>query len=554
MQTVFEHKFWWFGIIAFVLFNLFIGATSMPLWEEDEAAYAAISQQMLVSGDWVNPNATWCEVHRKPPLHFWTILLSYKIFGVNEFATRLPSAISYLLLLFFLYWFTRRQFDPSIAALSVLILASSFLVPNLAKIGMTDNGLLLVSTVAMLAFYQYLKTPALKWNAIVWLCVSLGVLIKGPPILILVLGTWGFLFLFAKDRKPLIRMHPWLWLPLALIPLLIWGYVSWQRDDGETVWFLLDWYILKRFTGEGHVFGQTGPPGYHLAVYLLAFLPWWAFFPKSLYTLFTNVRSRSTESLFFMGWLVFGWFFYELMSSKLPSYSLAAMPGVAILAAKTGMIAYKQETQDNWVKSGAVFTLLVSFFVMVAVVVAAHYLGGRTGMRRGVLIAALCWPLAMMGSVGLFSGKLKFGIPMSGIFGLMFTGLVWWLLGPFVGPRLSTSQQITQQMVVEWPADTQIILGEGVKQMPGIPFYLSQHFKEVSYENMLEDAQERYDSNEGQQLYIMGDYWYQRWNKEWESQGKTLEFSRQLTYNPITSKDTMHYWLIANFPSIQKYD
>lgn len=550
MQSVFKHKIWWYAFITIILFNLFTGAATIPLWEEDEAAYAGISSQMAVSGDWVNPQFTWSEYHRKVPLHFWTILASYKLLGVNEFATRLPSALAFLLLLFLIYRFVNRLYDQPTAALSALILASSFLVPNLAKIGMTDNSLLLVSTVAMLAFYQYLKTPLLKWNLLVWLCVAVGVLIKGPPILVLVLGTWGFLFLFAKDRKPLIRMHPWFGLPLALIPLLIWGYLSWQRDQGETVNFLLDWYILKRFTGEGHVFGQTGPPGYHLAVFLLAFLPWLAFFPKSLVNLFRTIKERSTETLFFAGWLIFGWFFYELMSSKLPSYSLAAMPCVAILSARTILSSWEQPAQDNWVKSGAVFTLLISFFIVAAVVVAGHQFGGRPGLMRGVLIAAVCWPLALVGAVGLFAGRLKIGVPVMALFGLVFSGAVWSLMGPVIGPQISVSRQVAGQLIRDWPSETQLILGEGVKQMPGVPFYLSQHFEEVIYENMLEDAQASYETTNKKQLYLMGDYWYNRWTKEWNAKGKEIKFSKQLDFQTI-NKDSSHYWLITNFKSNQ---
>ncbi len=549
MDAIFKHRLWWYGFFAIILFNLFTGAATMALWEEDEAAYAGISYQMSATGDWVNPNFTWCEYHRKPPLHFWTILMSYKVFGVNEFATRLPSALAYLLLLFLMYRFTRRLFDPSIATLSVLFLASSFLVPNLAKIGMTDNSLLLVSTVAMLAFYQYLKTPELKWNLLVWGCVALGILIKGPPIIVLVCGTWGFLFLFSKDRMPLIRMHPWIALPLALIPLLAWGYFSWQRDQGATVNFLLDWYILKRFTGEGHVFGQTGPPGYHLAVYLVAFLPWLAFMPKGLFLLFKQVKERSTEALFFMGWLIFGWFFFEFMSSKLPSYSIAAMPCVALLSAKAAMASYSEAQQDNWVKTGAVFTLLISFFLVAGVVVAGHQFGGRAGLMRGVVIAVLGWPLALMGTVGLFSGRLKFGVPAMVLYGMIFSGLVWSLLGPAISPRLSTGKQIAYELR-DWSVDTEIILGEGVKQMPGVPFYLSQQFKEVSHENMLEDAQATYLKSNNHQLYIMGDYWYQRWTKEWNNQGKEIKFSKQIKFNTLTSSDSTQYWLISNYDQV----
>jgi hypothetical protein len=103
----------------------------------------------------------------------------------------------------------------------------------------------------------------------------LGVLAKGPPIVILIGGLWVWLLVFHPQRRNLIGTHPWLFLPLALLPLGTWMYLSWLRDDGRLLAFLYRFYVVRRIGGS--VLGQTGPPGYHLVVLLISFAAWMPF-------------------------------------------------------------------------------------------------------------------------------------------------------------------------------------------------------------------------------------------------------------------------------------
>ena len=64
------NRAWLFFAGAFLAFNLLLYNDAISLWDEDEAAYAGFAQQMLDSGDWVNPAYQWSSIHRKPPLHF----------------------------------------------------------------------------------------------------------------------------------------------------------------------------------------------------------------------------------------------------------------------------------------------------------------------------------------------------------------------------------------------------------------------------------------------------------------------------------------------------
>ena len=255
-QHLRQHTFIYLAAI-WLLINLFMVNGTAVLWDEDEAAYAGFAKTMVETGDWAVPEFLWSEPHRKPPLHFWSIAVSYSIFGVHEWATRLPSVLSFILLLLAVYFLGKRVLGEEKAFLASLVLGSTLLLPNLAKIAFTDTTLLLFETVAVLALLNFLKKPAWSWSLLFWGMVALGVLVKGPPILILTLGIGGFLLLFYQNRKVLIGLHPWFFLPLALLPLIIWGWYASQKDGGELVNFLVDWYFLKRISGEGHVYGPV---------------------------------------------------------------------------------------------------------------------------------------------------------------------------------------------------------------------------------------------------------------------------------------------------------
>ena len=174
---------------------LLIHNESVSLWGQDEAAYAGFSERMVSTGNWLIPEFTWAKIHRKPPLHFWNIALTSKVFGMNEFSVRFPSAFFIFLTLIFLYRGTRAFLDQRTAFLSSVILGTSLFVISLAKISVTDGTLLFFSTVCAGLMISQLYSPHWKNVFFFWLSFVLALLVKGPPIVIFIGAV-----LFFKEK------------------------------------------------------------------------------------------------------------------------------------------------------------------------------------------------------------------------------------------------------------------------------------------------------------------------------------------------------------------
>src|SRR5215813_6570713 len=79
-------------LLAVVLVGFFLGLGRVALLGPDEPRYAEIGREMFASGDWISPRLCGCLWFEKPALVYWMSGLGYRLFGVSEFAARLPIA------------------------------------------------------------------------------------------------------------------------------------------------------------------------------------------------------------------------------------------------------------------------------------------------------------------------------------------------------------------------------------------------------------------------------------------------------------------------------
>ena len=317
-----------FTLIAFLLL---VNNHSIPLWDQDESAYAGFGYEMKTTGNWLVPDFMYSDVHRKPPLHFWNITLSYYLFGYNEFAVRFSSFLAILGTFLLLYFQGRKFVAEPVAYQSLWVLAGSFLVTSLAKVAVTDATVLFFSTLCAFAALNVLKSPSKHWIFIYWLGIAFGALTKGPPVIAFTGIFTVLLMIFHKNRWNLLKLHPWFFMPIALLPAVVWGYLTYLNDGGIFLQWMYEWYILKRI--DGQVFGQTGPIGTHLLGIMAFFALFIRFIPLAIFNGVKGAIQKNESYLLVVLWWVAGWFFYEFSPSKLPAYVIAAHIPFALLIA-----------------------------------------------------------------------------------------------------------------------------------------------------------------------------------------------------------------------------
>ena len=104
-------RVWSFLFLAIAAFYLY-GLGTMPLVGPDEPRYAQVAREMLARRDLITPTLGGRSWFEKPPLLYWMMMASYRVFGVNEFSARLGPAICGLLTALFVYWIAASIRDP----------------------------------------------------------------------------------------------------------------------------------------------------------------------------------------------------------------------------------------------------------------------------------------------------------------------------------------------------------------------------------------------------------------------------------------------------------
>ncbi len=464
-------------VFPLLFIMLLMGNGAVPLIDQDEAAYGLIGSRMVETGDWINQLYLWTDIHRKPPLHMWFIAIFVKIFGNHEFAVRFSTALFSWGTLLLIYWYGRAMYHERIATAAAIICGTCFIFPVYGKVAFTDGTLLFFETWAAFSLISLMQWKKRIHIVMFWVAIALGVLVKGPPILIFI-GIFGVLTLFMhSNRRRLFRTHPWFFLPLALAPLLYWGYLYWMRDNGETMTWMLDWYVFKRGKGDVVLEGQTGPPGYFLFVFAFSFIPFFRYFVPAIWQGLKGLllRKKNPEMMMLSLWMVSGWWLYEFIPSKLPSYALASLPAIAILVGHE-MI----QLSDRKVVSTGLKTLTaLEIFITLGLTVLAYFFSKEYLDSDGVLMVTMVFAFLPLASITSFIQQYRRHFTLSIYFHLIFVGMFWLTATFFVYPKLGKYwegpkkvAQMIQEKELE-PIDT-IYVEHLTGKPPSVPYYLYQ--------------------------------------------------------------------------------
>ena len=150
-------KYFWLSFLFFVVAYL-VPLGGRPLVPPDEFRYAEIPREMMDSGSYAAPHLLTVRYFEKPVLGYWMTAGSFKIFGQNAFALRLPCALGAGLAAFLIFFLVNQTLrDDKLAALASMLFLTSGLVYSVSTFAVLDSqttglitGILVTSFLAVL--------------------------------------------------------------------------------------------------------------------------------------------------------------------------------------------------------------------------------------------------------------------------------------------------------------------------------------------------------------------------------------------------------------------
>jgi len=318
-------------VLAMTLGLAFLG--SRGLWEPDEGRYTNVSLQMIKSGDYISLHRNSEALHfTKPPVTYWAMAASIQLLGRNEWAVRLPIALSYMMTVLLVFQLGKR-FVPERPWLPALIYATCPVTALAAGIVNTDSVLAMTTTLTMLCYVQAsFGAASPRWLDAMWAALGLAFLTKGPPgllpLLVIVLHEW----MTGKSLHRLLR-------PIGLLAFALVGlawYVEVCRRHPGLLDYFLGHEVYNRIATETHNrFPEWyGPLLTYLPTLTLGALPWLVLAMKKNPLRMPHWTRMTTEARLLWLWFVLPLLIFCLSRSRLPLYVLPLFAPLSLLLAR----------------------------------------------------------------------------------------------------------------------------------------------------------------------------------------------------------------------------
>jgi 4-amino-4-deoxy-L-arabinose transferase-like glycosyltransferase len=303
----------------------------VPLFDADEGAFSEATREMITSGDWGHTTLNGAARFDKPIGVYWLQAVSVSVFGLNEFALRLPSALSCWAMALALAAFARRRWGELAGMLAGVLTVTSLGPQAIGRAATADgllNMLLVLATLDLWRFAESEGKTALR-RAYVW--VALGLLVKGP-VAVVVPGAAFVLWCLVDRRWATLRRSladPLAWALLLAISVPWYAYALNRHGMAFVDGFLMR-HNVDRFTGT--IGGHRGNFLYYLLVLPLLAMPW----APLLVGAVAHARRfwREPVGRFLLLWAAFVLVFFSLSGTKLPHYMLYGYPPLLLLMAR----------------------------------------------------------------------------------------------------------------------------------------------------------------------------------------------------------------------------
>ena len=355
-------RYLYFGIFFFVLAYL-LPIAGRPMMRPDEFRYAEIPYEMLESGDFIVPRLLQARYFEKPVLGYWLVAASFKCFGYNRFAVRLPMALAAgAVALLLALWVRREKRDSELAAFAALLYLASGLAVALGISAVLDGILCLFTTATVICCRMAVLTERWNFERTLWLVLcgisaGLGFLTKGL-VAWAIPGSALLVWLLWEKRFKTLLWLPWLPLAALAVTIFPWAWAIHRADADFWNYFIVVEH-LQRF--RDHADTQHPEPfWFYIPVFLGTVFPAaLAAFPacgggKAVWkNVWHDPLWRFALAAFLMPFI-----FLSASSGKLATYILPCYPFAALLMALPTLKALRENASRARPIQQWTFTLL----------------------------------------------------------------------------------------------------------------------------------------------------------------------------------------------------
>tara|TARA_R110002096_G_scaffold59881_2_gene149794 strand:- start:21235 stop:22752 length:1518 start_codon:yes stop_codon:yes gene_type:complete len=333
-------------VLVLALASRILTMAFIPLTDTTESRYGEIARKMVETNDWVTLQHDYgIPFWAKPPLSTWLAAGSMKLFGISEFAVRLPSLLLAVSILLMTWYIGKLRHNKEYGLLSAAILCSFPLFYIASGTVMTDMALAFSTCISFITFWLAISThekyEAQLYGWLFFVGLGLGLLAKGPICGVMTIFPI-LLWMLRKKLDWLELWHKLPWIKGSLIMLLIaapWYSLAENSTPGFLQYFLVGEHI-KRFLvsgWEGDLYGYAHqqPTGTIWVFWILAALPW-----SLLAIPWILAKGKGTPSLFKdqdgWAWYLFCWaiwpmLFFTLAKNIIWPYVITSLPASALL-------------------------------------------------------------------------------------------------------------------------------------------------------------------------------------------------------------------------------
>lgn len=308
---------------------------SHDLWPPDEPRFALVAKEMWQRGDYSVLSLNDHLYTDKPPLFFWAINVFGRIRGgIDEWAARLPSAVSTILAMLLIERLGAWLYDRKTGLVAALVFATSVQIlerGRWASIDMTLN-LFVLSAIALLWSARKRPDGARARVAAAWAMMALATLAKGPVGILLPILAVLPLALIERDFGAARRMFTLSGPIVYLAITLSWfGLFASRLGPGYALEVLMHQNV-DRYV---EAWNATHPVWYYLWRFPVGFFPWVIFLPWAIaHALSGEERDRRSEALLLLTWIAAIFLFFSFSTGKRGVYIIPLYPAAAILVAR----------------------------------------------------------------------------------------------------------------------------------------------------------------------------------------------------------------------------